>query len=145
MPSYATVVWQPDDEVTSDKLQQMCQNTDWLKDRAILGNVTFQYGNLGQAPFGRTPGTMQANREDGLYIPFDSQVPVSSWSVDIPYPVGYTVPPICVVTIAQGQGDNLCGVLTQDASTAKAIYRVFKRDGSTVQLRGALNVMLFGR
>lgn len=142
--SYQYVNWQPDDEATSTKMKQMADNEQWIHDNIVTGDIIYRTGSPNLQPAGRTVGSQVAKDIYGIYLPFDSVTPASFYSIDITYPPVFTTPPIIMVTISNAFGDNLAGVVTSDTLTTKATYRVFRRDGAAVQLRGALNVILLG-
>ena len=145
MPSsYSYVNWQPDDEVVSSKLKQMSDNDQWIHDNIVTGDLIYRAGVGGILPQGRTVGSQVGKDIYGIYVPFDSLTPVSYFDVVVTYPPVFTTPPICMVTIANGFWEHLVGNLFRDGLTTEATYRVFRRDGAAVQLRGALNVLLFG-
>lgn len=146
MPSnYSYVTWQLDDEVTSTKLQQMSDNDQWIHDNMITGNITY-LANGTITPDGRTVGTEQAEKVHGFYIQFNSEVPVTSLVVEIPYAAAnFTFGPIITFSIASGPGTEMCGVITTDVSPVKSRIKIFRRDGASAVLVGRINVICLGR
>lgn len=144
MPSsYEYVNWQPDDEVTSNKLKQMSDNAQWIHDNILTGSLIYRAGATGALAQGRTPGTQVAKDIYAIVLPFDSQVGVSFFDVTIDFPPVFTTPPAVTVTIENSTGANFCGVLLF-VTSSKAVYRVFRRDGAAVQLNGNLDIIIVG-
>lgn len=148
--TYATVNWQQDDDITYQKLQQMCDNDTWLKDTSAQGTVVWQTGVSGGfpglLPYGRSPGTFRALQACGIFLPFDSVDPQLHWPVRCTYPPIFTKAPIVVTTVGSGSpGDlQLCATLTFDSSTEFCIFQIFPRDGVAVRILGGLNIILLG-
>lgn len=144
MAQYATVNWQPGDEVTSLRLEQMAQNEEWLHDNALIGVINYQPSALGQPPSGRAPGLKVAKRVCAVRIDFDSQVPVSVHIVRIDLTnLGFTEAP--VVAISYNVENNFC-VAHHAIGDRNDYCEIFfsQRDALIVQIKGTLDLILVG-
>lgn len=144
---YNTVAWAPDDEMTSQKLQQMCDNDTWLKENALtVGRLEWHKGNEGQLPVGRVVGTYNATTCVGLFYPFDSVTPVQHYDLRVQYPPLFTKPPIIVAMVGNGSPDNLalCVTTTFDSSPDFSMLKIFHRTGNAMRIYGGMNIILFG-
>lgn len=146
MAQYATVTWQKGDEVTSQKLQQMASNEDWLKDNVILGNISYPQNNLGGVAMGRKNEMVRATRLEAINMVFDSQAPAPFLDLEVPLPPVFTEAPVGVVSIANDEGGHRFGCTwINDNTTDKWILRLWEQHSRSVRISGSLNIILIGR
>lgn len=99
MAAYETVSWQPGDEVTSQKLQQMASNDTYLHGTKVQGDIEYQLSNVGKAPAGREAGIDQAKRVCAVRVDFDTQVAVDHHQLVVPIQnLGFTKPPVIAIS-----------------------------------------------
>src|ERR1044072_8775335 len=137
MAVYTTVQWSAGDEVTSEKLNAMAQNEQYLKDNAIVGQIQYLAGAHGEVPFSRPTGqTITATKMCGLYVPFSSEgVSVAYWEVFVNYPTNFfSFPPIITATLAQGQRVPMTIVCFQDFSTSTAGFEIYAPNGTAMPI-----------
>lgn len=145
MGTFASVTWQTDDEVTSQKLGQMAQNDDWLKDNLVRGDhIQLASPDTTSTTCGRPVGLTPLSRMEAFNIRFDSGSHVSSWDITIDLPPVFTAPPICVGTVANNTRLSLTCKVINHCSTSYVRFRIFHVDLNTIQMTGSLNVVAFG-
>lgn len=143
MGQYTTVQWQAGDEVTSSKLQQMSQNSEWLKDNIILGNMNFPTNALGAVSNGRSPGIDPIKRMEVIAIRYDSEVPKKYCDVTVKYPPVFTMHPVVQHSLYSWQ-DVSC-VLIDGTKPTQGVFRIFDVHGRTVRHQGELYLTLVGK
>lgn len=145
MGAYATVNWQTGDEVTSQRLQQMAANEQYLYDKIILGDIEYRPSALGVAPAGREPGIVEAKRIGAMRIDFDSQVPVSVHYVHVDITnLAFTEPPVVTLAYNVENYFSVCHLSIADR-TDYVELQFASRDGLVVQLKGSLHLHFLGR
>lgn len=142
--AFLATTWAPNDEVTSEKLSQMSDNDDWLKDNALTGVIYYMGDEDGDAPFGRTIGSTTAHQLLGIRVDFDSTIAgaATSYTFKINLPPIFTEAPIithsmncfgfCASQLVTGDRTDYCEIL---------IYSV---DGASMLFIGKLNLILMG-
>lgn len=148
MATFSTVVWQPDDEITSAKLQQMADNTQYIHDSSIQSpTVTYVASPSGAAggmrgrPAAGT--TVAATKLVGIFCTYDSTAPLVDMEVIVPIPVGFTFAPIFSVAVATGTLQEIA-YISQDYSPVELRVHLFYRDGVARNFDGALHIMALG-
>jgi hypothetical protein len=143
MGQYTTVTWQHGDEAVTSKLEQMCQNEEWLHDNLIAGNVNYMLGAQGQPPAGRSQGVVTANHIEAIRIDYDSLTAVSSITVKVQLPPVFTEAP--VIAFAANAFGLIVGQLVTGDRTDYCEILIFQRDGITQRLTGTLNIICVGK
>jgi hypothetical protein len=141
---YSTVNWQPGDEVTSQKLQQMSNNSEWLKTNIIMGNLNFQRNALGQTPHGRQPGTLPAKRMEAVAIKYNSQVPVPQYDFWVNFPPVFTQMPMVFLTNWTVWNNTVARILNIEG-TRRVLVKVHDINFSAAKLEGDLHLLLVGQ
>lgn len=145
MAQFATVTWTGAAEVTSNKLQQMSNNDEWLKENMILGDIAFLKNSIGKMGYGREEGIVKPKKIMGVNIFVDSQVPVSYTDVIVRYPVPFTTPPLVFVTPAFGPSMHVFVRVLDVSKSNQCTIRVnYGNTPSTKHLMGELNVLAIG-
>jgi hypothetical protein len=143
MAAFATVTWQEDDEVTSDKLSQMSQNDTWLKDNLILGNFSAPPNALGTIAEGRTATREPITKMEAIAFAFDSQVPVYNHDFDVPLPPVFTAAPIIAISY---NVENFYSVLHTHSITPNKVHcTISNRDGLTTRIQGVVRIIAVGK
>lgn len=143
MANFTGVNWQPDDEVTSTKLQQMCTNTDWLKENLILGDAHFVgNGDLLPTPF--TKGSTKILRIDAKVKPFNSQVETAWMDVDVNLPPGYTNVPICIPSVTDVHGRGYYVNLKRYNGLSSVTLRITQADNIAKVISGQVQCIFVG-
>jgi len=143
MGQYTTVTWQAGDEVTSTKLQQMCSNTEWLKDNIVLGNLNYIRNGDGNPPNGREAGIEPIKRIEALAVKFDSDIPKLYHDFGINIPSVFTEPPLIIPALWNWQND-IINVIDGTRPT-RATFRVQDIHGRTVRHQGEMHVLFIGK
>jgi hypothetical protein len=143
MAVYTTVSWQPGDEVTSAKLQQMCQNEEWLKDNLIIGNSNFPANGNGDVASGRQPGIIAINKIEVVSFKYDSTIPRKWYDAQVRYPPTFTEPPITIFSTYSVWNEPCCWLL-DGTRTSRGIFRISDQHGRSVRHQGELNILLIG-
>lgn len=145
MANYTGVTWQPDDEVTSTKLQQMCTNQDWLKENLILGDVYFVANNSGAllpTPF--TVGSTKLLKIDAKVKPFNSQVETAWIDMDINIPPGYTNVPLCIPTVTDVHSRGYYVNLKRYNGLTSVTVRITQADHIAKVISGQVQCLFIG-
>jgi hypothetical protein len=143
MATYQSVSWQPGDELTSVKMQQMAQNDEWLKDNLIIGNVNFPRNGAGQVAAGRTAGAFKAKRVEGIAYKFDSSINRRWYDFRVNFPSVYTKPPIIIHSV-YSPFKELTSRVISGGKTNYAVFRVWDTGHRSLRLDGELDIILIG-
>lgn len=143
MANFTSVNWQPDDEVTSTKLQQMCSNLDWLKENMILGDAYFVgNGDLTPSPF--TIGSTKILRIDAKVKPFNSQVETAWMDMNIDIPPGYTNTPLCIPTVTDVHSRGYYVNLKRYNGLSSVTVRITQADHIAKVISGQVQCIFIG-
>jgi hypothetical protein len=149
--SYSTVIWSEDDELTSAKLQQMSDNTEWLKSNSMSGEIYLQTPGEATEPgapilASANPTNIRSERATkvlGLRGYFETDVPALHYHATFRFPNVFTAPPIIMPSIQSGY-DLICFIAVDTDPTSTSI-RIMRRDGATSHFYGDVHVLLLGR
>lgn len=144
MGTYSKVDWQANDEVTSEKLQQMSDNIEWVKDNYLKGRMLFSQNiGLGKVAGGRTRGTKTATRIEAYQYPFDSLQAMSEFEVKMPLHPVFSEPPI-VIANAASIFQRLTLRVFVYGNTSWIKFRIMEIDGRSRRMQGEINALLIG-
>lgn len=142
--AFNQVSWQPDDEVTSDKLQQMADNEQYCYDNQIAGYLTWRRNTSNANMNGRAEGTEKYQKVYPIQVFFDSGAPAQTYNITVPYPNVFTKPPLLSVTVADGGGKHMLPLILEDHRTDRCIVQLYARDLSSITFVGNIHVVAFG-
>lgn len=143
MAVYQTMSWSPGDEVTSQKMQQMADNDQYLKDSMVLVRNVFTQNSAGKVANGRVRGTNPASRIESIAIVFDAGSAKKEYDVRIPLPPVFTKPPLVFVTPYVPFYKVSCRIL-RVGGVKYVDVRVSTIDNSSVRMSGELNLLAVG-
>lgn len=144
MAQYATVNWSDGDEVTSQKLNQMAQNEQWVKDNLIIGNANYVPNPQGKMVPGRSKGITSVTKMEIVEVVYDSQVPVKYWDLTVNFPPVFTEQPTVFYSHLDTDEDAVVR-MTLQTGTKSAKFRVWNTDGLSKRKHGYLNLLLLGK
>lgn len=143
MAQYKSISWQHKEEVTSTKLEQMAQNTEWLKSNLILGDA-HRVMNGEYYPNPLEPGVSKITRLDSVIKPFNSGGPTAWMDLDITIPSGYSNLPIVLHSIGGPADEYLVSHLWAYRSATRLTFRIHSTKWESKILNGTLHVLLVG-
>lgn len=149
MAIFSTISWSPDDEITSSKLQQMADNSQWAHDNIMQTLMLWESGGGIESALvtnlrGRTPGTAQATKALMAFCTFDTTVPVLEHEFQVDFPFGFfSVAPICVATCSTGTLP-IYPYISNDNYADHVIIKIRYIDGRTAMMDGVCNVWAVG-
>jgi hypothetical protein len=141
MAQYTTVVWEEGDEVTSQKLGQMAQNEQYIKDNLIIGNANFVPNSIGTTT--RAAGIASVTKMEVLEIDYDSQVPAKYYDFTVRFPPVFTQPPVIFFSNYDHDEDTVLRIYTKNGNTS-AIFRVWNTSLLSRRHHGHVTVLLLG-
>lgn len=143
MAVFQTVSWSAGDEVTVQKMQQMSDNDQYLKDNMVIARNVFTQNSAGKVANGRVRGTNLAKRIESIAIVFDSGSARKECDVRIPLHPVFTKPPLVFVTPYVPFYKVSCRIL-RVSGTKYVDVRVSTIDNSSQRMQGELNLLAVG-
>lgn len=141
--NFQKVSWSRGDAVTSQKLQQMSNNDEWLKDNALLTRLVFPQNSAGKVASGRKRGTVSAKRMEVISYPFKSTTAVRELDVRVPFQPVWSAPPIVFPTLFIPF--SKCSVrILRVSGTSYADLRITTVDNASQILGGEVNLLCVG-
>lgn len=143
MAVYESLSWQEDDEVTSEKLNKMTQNEQWLKDKMIIGGLHVRITGAGTLrPDGYTPGTYHLKTMEHILHKFDSGVPVKTYDFNVEVPNVFKGLPGVLVTL---KGATFNGHLqVRSIAGGQCTLRATETHGVAVRMIAVAHVLFIG-
>lgn len=141
MGQYSTTTWEEGDEVTSQKLEQMAQNEQYLKDNLLLTNVNILPNPNGVST--RAQGIFSATKMEVIEMDYDSQVPVKYHNFTVTFPPVFSQPPVIFYSNYDQDENTVVRIYIKSGATS-CVFRVWNTDGLTHRHHGHITVLLVG-